>query len=500
VHTTITYRRSHEAVIVEQSTHLYVLDASGTLSRLDDDSASLAREVLRIVERPCTREQLLDELALLVGGPVEPVQVVDDLLAFLQEKRAISAIVSSAKRDDPPTGTRPRLRLLLGLTGAVQTMHAPALVSMLQAEGHAVRVVMTEKARKFVRPRALEALTHEPVVDSLWSTDPSAPAPHIALAEWADVMLIAPSSATTVARIAQGLCTDPVSATAIATRAALLVAPSMNEAMYDSPAVQRNLTQLRDDGVHVIHPMTGLEVATNPDHRVSMSGVMVAPHELVRLLRALVASQLRTRHPLAASLDRDMHEWSARYKATAETRPWDADTLDDGALELALKYSAPTDRVLDLGCGSGLWATQLAMHNRRVTAVDAASGAIDSARTRADSARVHWIAANALNTVLAGPFDMVHDRAFLHVLPRYARALYLDRVQRWVRTDGALILTAHCENTSESLGTSRFRTEAITSLFQRWFTLISAHDCTMRAPAGEAIAARRYVLIRNATR
>ncbi len=495
------YSRNRTARIVEQANTLYVLDARETLSRLDDDSAALARAVLKLLEVPHSREQLFVALEKLVGGPVEPAKVVDDLLVFFQHSGAIHTHPSTRGLVDDTSKLRPGLRVLLGITGAVQTMHTPTLVSMLQADGHTVRVVMTAKARKFVREASLEALTHHSVIHSLWSGRADAPAPHIQLAEWADVMIIAPASASTLARIAKGSCMDPVSATAVATRAPVLLAPSMNEAMFDAPSVQRNLDQLRDDGFLIVHPMTGHEVAAGPQDRIAMGGVMAGPSEIVRILRALCASHLTRRDKLATALTAELAQWAPRYGDPRESRPWDSDTLDDGLLELVNTHcSTSTDRVLDLGCGTGLLPSTLAARGHTVVAIDGARSAIDLAAQRPNANRVQWICANALNVVVPGEFAVVHDRAFLHVLPHYAHALYAERVARWVQQNGALVLTAHCDSTSESLGTCRFTTPAIRALFKRWFTVESAQECAMQTPAGEAIAARRYVLIRNATR
>lgn len=494
------YLRNRSARIVEQTDKLYVLDPRGTLSRLDNDSASLARAVLQILELPQSRAQLFAALQALIGGPVEPAQVVDDLLSFLQQSGAIQQHSSNIALIDSPSNHSAGFRIVLAVTGAVQSMHTPTLVSLLQSEGHTVRVAMTAKARKFVRPASLEALTHHSVVDSLWNSPSHAPAPHIQLAEWADLVLIAPASASTIARIATGSCVDPVSATAVATRAPVIVAPSMNEAMFDSPSVQRNLNQLRDDGMFVVHPMTGLEVATAPQERTSMGGVMVAPNELVRIVRALGASHLSRRDKLAQSLSADSEQWLPRYTQPQSTRPWDSDELDEGLLSsLKAQLTAPS-RVLDLGCGTGLLATTLASLEHNVVAVDGAQSALELAVKRAHAKQVQWVCANALGVVLSGEFALVHDRAFLHVLPPIAHALYVERMQRWVKPGGVLVLTAHNESTSEALGTSRFTTRAIRTLFQRWFTVDSAEECHMRAPAGEAVPARRYVLRRRATR
>lgn len=152
------------------------------------------------------------------------------------------------------------MKILLGITGSVSAYKAPWLVRDLRRAGHDVRVVMTPSARAFVAPLALEAVSQHPVI-----IDPYDPAIqeggswHVHLARWADVMLIAPCSATTVARLATGLC-DTALMTVVASRpieTPLLVAPAMDTDMWDQPSVQRNVAQLRSDGVVVIEPAEG---------------------------------------------------------------------------------------------------------------------------------------------------------------------------------------------------------------------------------------------------
>ena len=152
------------------------------------------------------------------------------------------------------------MKILLGITGSVSAYKAPWLVRDLRRAGHDVRVVMTPSARAFVAPLALEAVSQHPVIIDPY--DPSIQEGgswHVHLARWADVMLVAPCSATTVARIANGLC-DTALMTVIASRpldTPLLVAPAMDTDMWDQPSVQRNVAQLRADGVVVIDPAEG---------------------------------------------------------------------------------------------------------------------------------------------------------------------------------------------------------------------------------------------------
>lgn len=187
--------------------------------------------------------------------------------------------VKSAATGGPgrPRRTAPGPRVVLGLTGAVASMHAPALVLRMQQRGFRVRVAATAGALRFVQAGALEALAHEPVVAGIWPADERLRVPHIELAEWADAVVVCPASATTISRLATGDHDSIVSAVALSTRAPVLVVPSMNALMLTSPAVQRNLAQLVTDGLHVAAPAAGIEVADHPEARMPAIGAAPPP-------------------------------------------------------------------------------------------------------------------------------------------------------------------------------------------------------------------------------
>jgi phosphopantothenoylcysteine decarboxylase/phosphopantothenate--cysteine ligase len=160
-------------------------------------------------------------------------------------------------------------RILLGVTGGIAAYKALELTRLAVKSGHAVRVVQTEASTRFVGTASFAAITGAPVLVTEWEPDPlrgafpgdplpaHTPLSHLALVERADVFLVAPASATTVARLAAGLATDLLTAAALACRRPLLVAPAMNDAMYEHPATQANLETLRARGVQVLEPGTG---------------------------------------------------------------------------------------------------------------------------------------------------------------------------------------------------------------------------------------------------
>lgn len=152
------------------------------------------------------------------------------------------------------------MNILLGITGSVSAYKTPWLVRDLRRAGHTVRVIMTPSAQEFVAPLALEAVsTHHVIIDPYDPAIQEGGSWHVHLAHWADVICIAPCSATTLARLATGLC-DTALMTVVCSRpqnTPLVVFPAMDTDMWHQPATQRNIAQLRADGVTVVDPESG---------------------------------------------------------------------------------------------------------------------------------------------------------------------------------------------------------------------------------------------------
>jgi len=147
-------------------------------------------------------------------------------------------------------------RILLGVSGGIAAYKAAALTSALVQRGDDVDVVMTEGAQRFVGPLTFAALTRRPVLSSLW--DAPETIPHIALARRADVIAIVPATANAIAKIALGLADDLLTNIALAARdVRLVVAPAMNEAMYEHTATQAHLRTLEGRGVTIVAPGSG---------------------------------------------------------------------------------------------------------------------------------------------------------------------------------------------------------------------------------------------------
>jgi phosphopantothenoylcysteine decarboxylase/phosphopantothenate--cysteine ligase len=188
-------------------------------------------------------------------------------------------------------------RILLGVSGGIAAYKALELVRLATGAGHAVRVVQTHASRRFVGSASFAALTGAPVLVDEFERDPArgafpdqAPPPHepighLELVRNADLYLIAPASANTIAKLAHGLAGDLLSSAALAATCPLLVAPAMNNHMYEHPAVQANLDTLRARGVTVLEPDSG-RLASKGEQGI---GRLPEPARLLAACEALLA-------------------------------------------------------------------------------------------------------------------------------------------------------------------------------------------------------------------
>jgi len=148
-------------------------------------------------------------------------------------------------------------RILLAISGGIAAYKAPELVRALRRAGHDIRCAMTPEAEHFVSALSLQAVSGKAVRRDLFDAGEEGEIDHIGLADWADLVLVAPATANLMAKMAHGLADDLVSAVLLATRAPILIAPAMNVNMWNHPATQANLATLRTRGVAVVGPDAG---------------------------------------------------------------------------------------------------------------------------------------------------------------------------------------------------------------------------------------------------
>lgn len=152
-------------------------------------------------------------------------------------------------------------RIILGVTGSVAVYKAVDLASKLTQAGAQVDVIMTEAAQRFVTPLAFQSVTGRPAYTSMWVSEQSGALPthiaHVGLGEGADLLVIAPVTANTLAKMAHGLADNLLSVTALAARCPIMIAPAMDGGMYQHPATQENLRTLQARGVILVEPDEG---------------------------------------------------------------------------------------------------------------------------------------------------------------------------------------------------------------------------------------------------
>lgn len=148
-------------------------------------------------------------------------------------------------------------RIVLGVCGSIAAYKVAELARSLTLGGAAVDVILTEAARRFVGEATFQALTGRPVLTDMWALPEDGVVGHVTLGQRADALVIAPATASTIARIAAGMADDLLTTTVLAASCPVLVAPAMNPAMYANPATQENIATLRRRGLTVLEPAYG---------------------------------------------------------------------------------------------------------------------------------------------------------------------------------------------------------------------------------------------------
>ena len=175
-------------------------------------------------------------------------------------------------------------KIVLGVTGGIAVYKAVDLVSKLRKEGAEVRVVMTESAAKFVTPLTFKEISGNAVAVSMWAETQEFNVEHIALADWADFMVVAPATANILAKAANGIADDLLSTVLLASKTPIILCPAMNCQMYDNPITQNNLKKLADYGFIIMQPGTGrLACGT------SGKGRLPEPAEIIAFTKNFIA-------------------------------------------------------------------------------------------------------------------------------------------------------------------------------------------------------------------
>src|SRR4051812_38411082 len=192
-------------------------------------------------------------------------------------------------------------RILLGVSGGIAAYRALDVVRLATRSGHAVRVVQTPDSQRFVGGLSFAALTGAPVLVTEWERDPARgafpdqtapdhdPLSHLELVRNADVLLIAPATANTIAKLAAGLADNLLTSAALAATCPVIVAPAMNHNMWENAATQANIATLRARGVTIVDPETGALASRNEWG----TGRLAEPATLLAAVEALVPAGAR---------------------------------------------------------------------------------------------------------------------------------------------------------------------------------------------------------------
>jgi len=177
-------------------------------------------------------------------------------------------------------------KIVLGITGSIAANKACVLARLLIKKGAEVQVVMTPSAKEFITPLTLATLTQKPVVSEFFDRRDGSWHSHVSLGLWADAMLIAPASASTIGKMANGIADNMLVTTYLSMKAPVFVAPAMDLDMYAHPTTQANLKKLASYGNHIIEPGTGFLAS-----KLEGKGRMEEPEKIVEALEQFFASQ-----------------------------------------------------------------------------------------------------------------------------------------------------------------------------------------------------------------
>ena len=179
--------------------------------------------------------------------------------------------------------------IILGVTGSIAAYKSAVLCRLLVGAGAEVKVVMTSLAKQFITPLTMATLSKHPILVDFFNPENGEWNSHVSLGEWADLYLIAPATANTMAKMATGVADNLLLTTYLSARCPVAIAPAMDLDMYAHTATQRNMAQLRADGVHIIEPGSG-ELASG----LVGKGRMAEPQDILKAVEALFSEKKKS--------------------------------------------------------------------------------------------------------------------------------------------------------------------------------------------------------------
>lgn len=289
------YMRNPETFIAGNSNGAVLICPDGS-SLYVRKQTNLMFKLVELLREPRSLQAIQEELQANPG-------TVEQLIAVL-EKRGI-ILHDAPEKLAGVVPRRPRVTtplcqsIVVGICGAVQaTALIPLLVMLQRLFTKELDIVLTGAAGNFIRPEALSYFGFR-VWNNVFQSGEDINVPHIHLANQADLVLVLPATAHAIHRIATGACSDLLSLVVSATRAPVVVVPTMNSAMLQFGPIRRNIEQLRSDGIYVVEPGLGCEVSKGHDDTFSFAGIGLTEANVVRALTALVTAhrELAVRKP-----------------------------------------------------------------------------------------------------------------------------------------------------------------------------------------------------------
>jgi phosphopantothenoylcysteine decarboxylase/phosphopantothenate--cysteine ligase len=170
-------------------------------------------------------------------------------------------------------------KIILGITGSIAAYKAAILVRILIKKGAEVQILMTKSGKKFITPVTLSTLTNKPVVSEFFTSNNGKWNSHVDLGLWADIMLVAPATASTIGKMANGIADNILITTYLSMRSSVFIAPAMDLNMFKHPTTQSNLDKLKSYGNHIITPTIGYLASS-----LEGKGRMEEPDVIVKIL------------------------------------------------------------------------------------------------------------------------------------------------------------------------------------------------------------------------
>ncbi len=172
------------------------------------------------------------------------------------------------------------MKILLIISGSVAAYKSCELIRLFKKDGHEVNCILTKGGSEFITPLQVSSLSGTKTYSHLWSEHDADGMEHIHLSRSADVIIVAPASADIIAKMAHGMADDLASTTLLAANKPVYIAPAMNVEMWNNKATQRNIKQLKSDGINIIEPRTG-QLACGEEGQ----GKMAEPSEIIKAVK-----------------------------------------------------------------------------------------------------------------------------------------------------------------------------------------------------------------------